>query len=88
MKKWQNTSHLENQDAKAELVEIFPDLFSGIGTLPGEYSIELKKDTKPLHLPARNVTEALYQPLKRELGRMVKIGSSPQCMTPQTGVII
>ena len=53
-------------DAKAELKNIFLDLFKGIVTLPGEYSIKLKKDTKPVHLLARHVSEALVEPLKRE----------------------
>ena len=55
-------------------MDIFPDLFKGIGTLTGEYSIELKKDVRPVHLPAKNVPEAFSEPLKRELERMVKMG--------------
>ena len=55
-------------------MEMFPELFKGIRKLPGEYSIELKKDAKPVHLPARNVPEALHEPLKRQQNRMVKMG--------------
>ena len=55
-------------------MDFFPDLFEGIGILPGEYSIEFKKDAKPVHLSARDVPEALCVPMKKELDRMVTMG--------------
>ena len=73
--KWQKHLPLgKSGDAKAEHMEMFSDLFKGMGTLPGEYSIEIKKGAKPVHLPAKIVPEALYEPPKTELDRMVKMG--------------
>ena len=45
--------------AKAELMDIFPNVFKGMGTILGEYSIGLNKDAKSVHLPARNMPEVL-----------------------------
>ena len=58
-------------NAKAELMEIFPHLFKGIGMLQRKYSIEFKNDTKAVHLSARNVPETLCKPY---VDRMVKMG--------------
>ena len=53
-------------DVKSEVMKIFPKLFKGVGRLPGEYKIELKPDTELMHLPARNVSETLREPLKKK----------------------
>ena len=60
----ENTSHLANQE--------MPGL--NLWNITGEYSIELKKDAKLVHLPARYVPETLHEPLKREQDRMVEMG--------------
>ena len=42
--------------------------------LPGKYKIDLEPEAIPVQLSARNVTEALREPLKKELDRMTKLG--------------
>ena len=55
-------------------MKAFPGQSKGIGLLPGEYEIDLDPEVTPVQLPARNVPEALRQPLKEELNRMMKLG--------------
>ena len=53
----------------------FPRLFQGLGTLKGDYQIQLKSDAKPYVLyTARNVPIPLRVKVKQELTRMEKLG--------------
>ena len=53
----------------------FPELFQGLGTLKGDYQIQLKPDAKPYALyTARNVPIPLRTKVKQELARMKKLG--------------
>ena len=53
----------------------FPKLFQGLGTLKGDYQIQLKPDAKPYALyTARNVPIPLRGKVKQELERMEKLG--------------
>ena len=53
----------------------FPELFQGLGTLKGDYQIQLKPDAKPYALcTARNVPIPLHTKVKQELARMKKLG--------------
>ena len=53
----------------------FPKLFQGLGTLKGDYQIQLKPDAKPYALyTARNVPIPLRIKVKQELARMEKLG--------------
>ena len=53
----------------------FPRLFQGLGTLKGDYQIQLKSDSKPYALyTARNVPIPLCVKVKQELTRMEKLG--------------
>ena len=48
----------------------FPDVFAGLGKLPGQYNIELDPDVHPVIHPPRKVPVALKEKLKRELDRL------------------
>ena len=53
----------------------FPKLFQGLGTLKGDYHIQLKPDAKPYALyTARNVPIPLRGKVKQELEHMEKLG--------------
>ena len=53
----------------------FPELFQDLGTLKGDYQIQLKPDAKPYALyTARNVPMPLRGRVKQELERMEKLG--------------
>ena len=58
-----------------EVLDQFPSVFQGLGTLGEEYEIQLKSDAKPFSLyTARNVPLPLRQNVLQELNRMESIG--------------
>ena len=70
----------------------FPELFQGLGTLKGDYQIQLKPDAKPYALyTARNVPIPLHGRVKQELERMEKLGVISKVDKPTlwcTGVMV
>ena len=62
-------------DDLGDVTAQFPALFSGLGTLKGEFHIRLKPDATPfaLHTP-RNVPLPLRKKVKEELVRMESMG--------------
>ena len=61
-------------DVEQDLMKIFPRQFKGIGFLPGVYEIDLYPEAASVQLLARDVPEALREPSKKELNRMMKLG--------------
>lgn len=57
-----------------EVLRELPQLFKGIGRLPGEYSIHLRPDVKPTVGAPRRVPSALEGAVKAELARMQENG--------------
>ena len=56
-------------------VEQFPKLFTGLGKLEGDYSIQLREDAKPFALSVpRQVAIPLKDRVKEELERMEQLG--------------
>ena len=53
----------------------YPTLFNGLGTIKGEYTINLKSDAQPFSLfTPRNVPIPLREKVKQELQRMENLG--------------
>ena len=53
----------------------YANLFSGLGTMPGIFSIKLKRETEPLRLYApRSIAAGLREKAKVELDRMLTMG--------------
>ena len=67
---------INNLDAlKDEVLDQFPSVFQGLGTLGEEYEIQLKSDAKTFSLfTARNVPLPLRKKVLQELDRMEHIG--------------
>ena len=65
----------QEPDDLGDITTQFPALFSGLGTLNGEFQIRLKPDATPfaLHTP-RNVPLPLRKKVKEELSRMESLG--------------
>ena len=58
-----------------EVTQQYPKLFSGLGTLQGDFHIRLKPDAKPFALhTSRNVPLPLRKKVKAELERMESLG--------------
>ena len=70
----------------------FPSLFTGLGTLQGDYKIQVKQDAQPVSLgTARNILLPLHDKMKQELDAMEAQGviSKVQQPTPwRTGMVV
>ena len=75
-KKWENVVPLgsNNNDPHAQILKLFPELFSGVGCLDTMYRIDLKSDAQPVKHAARRVPESIRPKVKEELDRLVKDG--------------
>ena len=63
------------EDLKLRYTSKYPDLFKGLGKIPGEYHIHLKDDAKPFALSTpRRVALPLQPKVKKELQRMEQLG--------------
>jgi hypothetical protein len=54
------------------VLDDYPDLFEGLGCLPGTVHIKLKPDAEPVVETCRRVPFSQLEPLKEELDKMVK----------------
>ena len=62
-------------DASEKYKLAFPKVFEGLGSIPGEYTIQLKDDAKPFSLStARRVPLPLLPAVTEELKRMEELG--------------
>ena len=67
------------------ILEQYPSLFTGLGTLRGEYKIELKPDAQPFALyTPRNVPFPLREKVQKELDRMESLGVISKVEKPST----
>ena len=75
-----------------EVLDQFPSVFQGLGTLGEEYEIQLKSDAKPFSLyTTRNVPLPLRQNVLQELNRMESIGVISKVDQPTpwcTGMVV
>ena len=64
-----------NTVADQRLPYMHPDLFQGLGKIPGKYHIQLKEDAQPFALSTpRRVALSLQPKVKSELQRMEQLG--------------
>jgi hypothetical protein len=71
---------------KADMLNDYPDLFQGLGCLPGEVHIKLKTDAEPVIEPCRKVPFKMQEQLKEELQRMQKAGIIKPVVEPSEWV--
>ena len=68
---------------KTAIMEAYPTLFHGLGTLEEAYEIQLKENAKPFSLyTARSIPIPLRDRVKEELVRMISIGVISQVNQP------
>ena len=69
--------------AKQEVVSKFPKLFKGLGTIEGEYNIQLKQNAVPYALATpRRIPVPLKSQVEEELCRMEQLGVIRKVDTP------
>ena len=61
-------------DKDQSILDEYPDLFRGLGCLPGEHTIKLDSSSPPVVHPPRKVPVSLKEKIKDELDRMEKAG--------------
>ena len=54
------------------LQQMYPDRFTGLGDMPGEYNIELKEDAQPVIAPPRKYPIQLREEISKKLAEMEK----------------
>jgi hypothetical protein len=63
-----------NDQAKELILKDYGDCFDGIGCFQGSYHISLDPEVPPVVHPPRRIPEALREPLKKELSKLVDEG--------------
>ena len=62
-------------DCKQHILELFPELFEGIGTMKdAEVILDINPDVEPVVQPPCKIPQAMVKPLKREIDRMLELG--------------
>ncbi|CAB4014143.1 Hypothetical predicted protein, partial [Paramuricea clavata] len=64
----------EIQEKKADIIEDYKDVFTGLGLVEGEYHIELQENAKATIQPPRKVPSSLIPKLKETLDNLTKSG--------------
>ena len=73
-------------DARPDILLEYPDLFQGLGCLPGKHTIRIDPTVVPVVHPPRKVPVALKGRIKDELERMVKAGVVARQIEPTAWV--
>ena len=69
------STKLEGDDVKQQIIELYPDLFSGVGTIKNAMvDLDVKPDAIPVVCSPCHVLHAVQPKLKEELDRMLKLG--------------
>ena len=69
------STKLEGDDVKQQIMDLYPDLFSGVGTIKNSMvHLDVKPDAVPVVCTPCHVPHAVQPKLKEELDRMLKLG--------------
>ena len=62
-------------DCKAHIMELFPELFNGVGTIKDAIvKLNVDDNITPVIQPPRKIPQAMIDPLKQEIERMISLG--------------
>ena len=62
-------------DCKAHIMELFPELFDGVGTIKDTIvKLNVDESITPVIQPPRKIPQAMVDPLKQEIERMMMLG--------------
>ena len=69
------STKLEGDNVKQQIMNLYPDLFSGVGTIKNAMvHLDVKPDAIPVVCSPHHVPHAVQPKLKEELDRMLKLG--------------
>ena len=64
-------------DCKAHIMELFPKLFEGIGTMKNAIvKLDVDQSVTTIVQPPRKIPQAMVEPLKQEIDRMARMKTS------------
>jgi len=68
----------------------YSDVFKGLDMplIGPELHLEVDESTKPVQQPPRKVPEALKEPLKGHLAKLIDMGSSRESSSQQNGLVL
>ena len=73
------STKLEGDDMKQQIMELYPDLFSGVGTIKNAMvHLDVKPGAIPVLCSPHRVLHAVQPKLKEELARMLKLVESSE----------
>ena len=62
-------------DCKAHVMELYPDLFEGVGTIQGaKVKLDVDPNVPSVVQPPRKIPSAMVKPLKKEIDHMLNLG--------------
>ena len=62
-------------DCKAHVMELYPDLFEGVGTIQGaKVKLDVDPNIPSVVQPPRKIPSAMVEPLKKEIDCMLNLG--------------
>ena len=62
-------------DCKAHVMELYPDLFDGVGTIQGaKVKLDIDPNVPPVVQPPRKIPSAMVELLKKETDCMLNLG--------------
>ena len=62
-------------DCKAHVMELYPDLFNGVGTIQGaKVKLDIDPNVPPVVQPPRKIPSAMVETLKKEIDCMLNLG--------------
>ena len=69
------STKLDGDDVKQQVMDLFPDLFSGVGTIKNAMvHLDVKPGAVPVVCAQHHVPHAVQSELKEEPDRMLKLG--------------
>ena len=73
------STKLEGDNVKQQIMELYPDLFSGVGTIKNAMAhLDVQPGAIPVVCSPPRVPHAVQHKLKEELDRMLKLGESAE----------
>ena len=61
-------------DCKVHIMELYPDLFKGVGTMDSaKVKLDVDPSIPPVVQPPRKIPQAMIEPLKKEIDQMLEL---------------